>query len=31
MWSYNALTAGSVTTVAITADGSTVYDSDGVG
>ncbi|CAM9607255.1 unnamed protein product, partial [Sphacelaria rigidula] len=31
MWSYNGLTAGSVTELSITADGSTVYDSDAVG
>lgn len=31
MWSYNALTAGSVTTLEIVADGSTVYDSDATG
>lgn len=31
MWSYNALTAGSVTAITVTADGTTVYDSDAVG
>ncbi|CAM9684713.1 unnamed protein product [Pylaiella littoralis] len=31
MWSYNALTAGSVATLTIAADGSSVYDSDAVG
>ncbi|CAM9660147.1 unnamed protein product [Choristocarpus tenellus] len=31
MWSYNGLTAGDVATLTVTADGSTVYDSDGIG
>ncbi|CAM9408980.1 unnamed protein product [Discosporangium mesarthrocarpum] len=31
MWSYNGLISGDVATLAITADGSTVYDSENVG
>ena len=31
MWSYSALTAGSVADITIVADDSSVYDSDGIG
>lgn len=31
MWSFNALTAGSVTTLTVVADGSSIYDSNAIG